>query len=514
MTGDGDLLHYSSRSGNMLQPALGAPSRSIFDMVRRGLNLPLRAALRSVVTSGQPVEQAVTTDGEPGESISLSLLVEPLAGIGLKRPYLVVFRQNETEESGPLPNGLAQPPEAAALIARMETEMHAAREDLQSLTEEHETALEELRSSNEELHSVNEELQSSNEELETSKEEIQSINEELQTVNAQLSSKIEELDGVNSDLRNLFESTRVATIFLDEHMIIRNFTPEVAKIYNLIPSDRGRSLNDIVSALEYDTLRDDVRRVLDTQEPLERRVSRRDGTSHYLCRILTYRTPDSEVEGTLVTFVEVTSLVRAEKQHRMMIDELNHRVKNMLAVVRSLAMQTAEGAASLDSFKDSFLGRLSGLSATYGLVSREQWAAIELPEILDGELKPFLAIDKPNITRHGPALALSPGAALALGMVVHELVTNAAKYGALSGPGGTVSIAWDVSAEALTLDWVENGGPPVSPPPAPGFGMTLVSRSVEHELGGSARFSFPPTGLQLRIEAPLEHLVPRPDLKP
>ena len=136
----------------------------------------------------------------------------------------------------------------------MDRELHDTREQLQSLSEEHETALEELRSSNEELHSVNEELQSSNEELETSKEEIQSVNEELHTVNAQLSNKVDELDRANSDLRNLFESTRVATVFLDAHMVIRAFTPEVASIYNLIPSDRGRPLTDIVSRLDYDGL--------------------------------------------------------------------------------------------------------------------------------------------------------------------------------------------------------------------------------------------------------------------
>ena len=125
--------------------------------------------------------------------------------------------------------------------------------------------------------------------METSKEEIQSVNEELQTVNAQLSNKVDELDRANSDLRNLFESTRVATVFLDQHMVIRAYTPEVGSIYNLIPTDRGRPLADIVSRIEYDTLRDDVQQVMSTLEPLEGRVSRRDGTAHYLARILPYR---------------------------------------------------------------------------------------------------------------------------------------------------------------------------------------------------------------------------------
>ena len=128
----------------------------------------------------------------------------------------------------------------------LERELRDARaSECRSTVEENETALEELKSANEELHSVNEELQSTNEELETSKEEIQSMNEELQTVNAQLAGKVDELDRANSDLRNLFESTRVATIFLDRNLVMRSFTPAVVGIYNLIPSDRGRPLTDI-----------------------------------------------------------------------------------------------------------------------------------------------------------------------------------------------------------------------------------------------------------------------------
>ena len=261
--------------------------------------------------------------------------MEPLPGQEPDRPYLIVFREAGVVRR--VPSDVETQTRSDDIAAELDRELRDVREQLQSLAEEHETALEELRSSNEELHSVNEELQSSNEELETSKEEIQSVNEELHTVNAQLSTKVDELDRANSDLRNLFESTRVATVFLDEHMVIRAFTPDVASIYNLIPSDRGRPLTDIVSRLDYDGLREDVAEVLRTLEPLERRVSRRDGTAHYLLRLLPYRTPDSTVDGSLVTFVDVTRIVQAEQHQRLLVDELNHRVKNMLTVVISLA---------------------------------------------------------------------------------------------------------------------------------------------------------------------------------
>ena len=130
------------------------------------------------------------------------------------------------------------------------------------MIEEYETALEELKSANEELVSVNEELQSTNEELETSKEELQSVNEELHTVNQRLASQVDELDQANSDLGNLFESTRIAVVFLDRQLVIRMFTPPLTELFNLIPSDRGRPLTDITSQLDYPDLTRDLRQVL------------------------------------------------------------------------------------------------------------------------------------------------------------------------------------------------------------------------------------------------------------
>jgi len=379
------------------------------------------------------------------------------------------------------------------------------REQLQSLAEEHETALEELRSSNEELHSVNEELQSSNEELETSKEEIQSVNEELQTVNAQLSTKVAELDRVNSDLRNLFESTRVATLFLDQNAIIRAFTPDVASIYNLIPSDAGRPLIDIVCRLDYDSLREDVAKVMRTLEPLERRVSRRDGTAHYLLRILPYRTPDSAVDGSLVTFIDVTGMVRAEEHQRLLVDELNHRVKNMLSVVISLATQTLRRSATLQEFEGAFLGRVHALTAAYALLSRESWSHVQLEEIVSEEMGPFIAGDRANIRIEGPAVSLDPRGALAFGMAIHELATNAAKYGALSVPEGNVSVTWTTERSAdgdrVALDWIERNGPRVTEPERRGFGTTLIERGLTYDLSGEAKIEFLADGVRARLSA-------------
>jgi two-component system, chemotaxis family, CheB/CheR fusion protein len=227
----------------------------------------------------------------------------------------------------------------------LQLQVVSTQEALMSLKEEYQTALEDLRSANEELHSVNEEMQSTNEELETSKEELQSLNEELSTVNARLSEKVDELDAHNNDLRNLFASTEIATIFLDRHLVIRSFTPAVATLYKLIPGDQGRPLTDIVTRLQYSRLQDDVNEVLQTQRPLERRVARDDRSSHYLMRILPYRTADNAVDGALLTFIDVTSIVQAETSLReadgrkdVFIATLSHELRNPLAPIRTAAL--------------------------------------------------------------------------------------------------------------------------------------------------------------------------------
>ena len=139
----------------------------------------------------------------------------------------------------------------------------------------------------------------------------------------------------------MFDSTKVATAFLDQFLIIRSSRRRSPRIYNLIPSDVAGPLTDIVTRVHlHDATSRTCRRYRAHSEPLERRVQRQDGSAHYLMRILPYRTPDSMIDGSLITFVDVTSIVRAEEHQRLLVDELNHRVKNMSTVVISLATNT------------------------------------------------------------------------------------------------------------------------------------------------------------------------------
>jgi two-component system CheB/CheR fusion protein len=513
-TATGEALHYSANLARYLDLPSGAPSQNILMMARTGLRGPLREALKQASDIGRSIERAdVPVQTSDGRIRRVTLLVEPRREQGAETLFLVVFIDKpDSQADGAGATGVAVRIEESG--SQVETELRDAREQLQSITEEHDTALEELKSANEELHSVNEELQSTNEELETSKEEIQSINEELQTVNGQLASKVDELDHKNTDLKNLFESTQVATIFLDPYLVIRSFTPAVATLYNLIPSDQGRPLTDIFSHLRYNNLRQDCRQVLQTLEPLERRLVRDDDMAHYLMRILPYRTPDSQIDGTIVTFVEVTSIVKAEQHQRLLVDELNHRVRNMLTVVISMASQTLKRSESLEEFEKSYLGRVHALAAAYSLLSHEGWQTVALDVLLLEELQPFMSPDRSNIILDGPKVLLQPRAALALGMAIHELTTNAVKHGALSVPEGVVSINWKIETspedQLLVLDWSEVHGPKVTAPSRDGFGMRLIRRGLKQDMSAEVTLDFNPEGVRARLRAPLGEETPRP----
>jgi len=210
--------------------------------------------------------------------------------------------------------------------------------------------------------------------------------------------------------------------------------------------------------------------------------------------------PDGAVSGVFVEGSDVTARVLAERQQKLLVDELNHRVKNSLATVQAIAQQTLRTAKDPAAFQEAFEARLMALSQTHDLLTATNWRGAALRDVLLAELGPFGA-DRYELA--GPDVALTPAEALAFGLVTHELATNAAKYGALSAGQGCVSVDWALVDGTLSLTWRERGGPVVAPPERRGFGSRLVERSLQGPLAGEARLEFAPEGLVCRIALPL-----------
>lgn len=495
---DGNVVYYSTRTGKYLEAPQGAPSRQIVTMARKGLRLDLRTALREAAATRMPVvRENVVMDGEDDLVQTVTLTVEPLADRGMgERLYLILFSQ-----TGPARSRTdSEKDHDHDSIADLERELRDTRERLQSTIEEYETAIEELKSSNEELVSVNEEAQSTNEELEASKEEMQSLNEELSTINAELGGKIEELDRVNGDLRNLFESTRIATVFLDRNLVIRNFTPAASAFFNLLPADVGRPLTDLTTKLHYPELKDHIGTVFASGEMLEHQLPRDTAGKHFLVRLIPYRNDGGRTDGVVVTLIDVTNLAEAEEHQQVLISELNHRVKNMLTVVISIANHTLERAPTPQAFAEALIGRLHAMARGYSLLSATNWKEALIGELVRREAEAF---DPERFSLSGPDIRLTPQQGLSMAMVIHELATNAAKYGALSKSGGRVEVAWTMEKDRLTVSWKETGGPPVEPVEHEGFGLFLIRGEIEYRLAGRVEVDFAADGLDVTMSFPL-----------
>lgn len=498
--GDGNVVYYSARTGRYLEPPHGAPSRQILTMARKGLRLDLRSALREAVTNGTTVQRDNVNVGDDDDRIRpITLIVEPLADRGTpERLYLVLFNP-----TGPTRDRTESEHDAGVSdsTASLEQELRDTRERLQSIIEEYETAIEELKSSNEELVSVNEEAQSTNEELEASKEEMQSLNEELNTINAELNGKLEELDRVNTDLRNLFESSRIATVFLDRNLVIRNFTPAASSFFNLRQADIGRPLTDLSSTLDYPDLKQHIDSVFSTGTMLEHQLARDAQGQYFLLRLLPYRKDGGRTDGVVVTLIDVTRLAEAEEHQQVLISELNHRVKNMLSVVISITNHTSERSPTREAFASALTGRLNAMARSYILLSQTNWTEASVSELVARTVEAF---DDARFACEGPDIRLKPQPGISLGMVLHELATNASKYGALSQEGGSVAISWAEEDGTFALDWRETGGPPAAEPEEDGFGLLLIKGEIGYRLSGNVETWFEPDGFRTRISFPME----------
>lgn len=620
-----DILRFSGDTAKYIQPVTGIASLQLFSLLHADLRAPVRAAIKNVAATGERVLFGSVDIRAAGQQEAVSLIVEPLPGPGTEVLFVVAFRDVQTARASLDAGGRDDDHSSAAEASR---ELLQTKEQLRNVTEEMQAAFEELQSSNEEYLSVNEELQSANEELETSKEELQSLNEELQTINAELNHRNENLVRSNSDLTNLFESTSIATLFLDNDLRIRRFTPRLRDIFSVRDGDQGRPIGDIVSRLTRGWLGHDVLEVLRSLIPVEREVAVAEAGVSYLMQIRPYRDLNNVIDGAVVTFVDISerkkheqaqsllaaivessqdaiishdlhgvitswnagaerlyrrpaseaigksistllngivpadwrdllaridegervahfeatksidgspgrevsvtiSPVRegdgriagasvvardvserkaAEQKASLLLGELDHRVKNILAIVSAVVSQTLRTSPAPEVFAAEVEGRVKAIATAHSLLTEAGQGSMSLRALFATELAPYDA-GNGNLVVTGSDIALAPRTGLALAMAVHELASNAAKYGALSISSGCLAVTWEVTGRpydrTLTLSWTETGGPPVQAPSRRGFGTTLIERTLSHELDAVVTREFLTAGLQCMIVLPL-----------
>jgi PAS domain S-box-containing protein len=215
---------------------------------------------------------------------------------------------------------------------------------------------------------------------------------------------------------------------------------------------------------------------------------------------------EGKIAGASAIYRDITRRKRAEAHEKILMAELDHRVKNVLSRVDMVLMASRNGSSSIDEFTRSVKGRIQSMAAAHSLLSQKGWRGVGLEELVRNQLAPYAS--HANITIHGTDVILTPAAIQAMGMVLHELVTNAAKYGAFSVPTGSVAVSWECKPNGhsanLVFAWREFGSPPRAVEAKSGYGTRLIRELVPHELGGAVNLEFASEGVGCRIEFPLK----------
>ncbi len=200
------------------------------------------------------------------------------------------------------------------------------------------------------------------------------------------------------------------------------------------------------------------------------------------------------------TVADITERREREEKEHLLIREINHRAKNMLSVVDAIAHQTV--TRNPEDFIERFSERVQALSANQDLLVRNEWNGVEIADLVRAQLAHFTDLIGVRIAVQGPRLRLNAASAQAIGLALHELATNAGKYGALSTDNGRVDIGWRLSGDTLTMSWTESGGPPVSAPRQRGFGTLVMEVMAERSVGGTVNLEYAPTGVTWRLTCP------------
>lgn len=295
----GDIVYINGRTGRYLEPAAGRANWNVHVMAREGVRAELGSALHQVTRQRGRIERTDLFMTDDGVTRRVGLVVQMIEEPGpLSGMVMIAFSElpalpEPRQRGGRTPRGARE--------VMLDRELQQARDEIRTLCEDMQASQEELKSGNEELQSTNEELQSTN--------------EELQTVNIELQSRIDDLSCANDDMQNLLNSTEIATVFLDNRLHVRRFTPLATRVFKLIAADAGRPLSDLATDLDYSALQDDAHEVLRSLQFSEKEIATRDGR-WYAVRIMPYRTMDNVIEGVVITFIDISVAKRLEAELR------------------------------------------------------------------------------------------------------------------------------------------------------------------------------------------------------
>ena len=358
-------------------------------------------------------------------------------------------------------------------------------------------------------------------ELIESKEALERKTEELTEANRQLRES-------ETRYRTALAAGRMGTWETDLVVRTRLWTGEGMALFGLTLADGrghvGGDNDEYRSALHPDDrhLMQKFHELADKQDSFtsEYRVVHPDGTVLWLRGRgqVVARAPDGKAERMVSVVTDVTERKAAEDHIQFLMHEISHRSKNLLAVIQSIARRTARTAGTMEEFENRFERRLQGLAASHDVLVRKNWQGAPLAELVRQQLVPFVEVQSSRFELVGPDIVVTADAAQAIGLAIHELATNAIKYGALSAPTGKVRISWMLDGNAgassqLSLNWIEQGGPPATPPSRKGFGHVVIVDMIERSLNGTVAVKFAVEGLKWSVSMPATNLVSDPQLE-
>jgi PAS domain S-box-containing protein len=314
-------------------------------------------------------------------------------------------------------------------------------------------------------------------------------------------------------LRAALWASETGTFHWDLRSNILEYDQNLARLFGLSANERAESLEDFALRVHPED-REQVQEAMQrcagegADFDSEFRVVWPDGSVRWLDdKGKTFSDSSGRPVSLTGACIDITERKRAEERQQLLMGELNHRVKNMLATVQSIMVQTLQRSDGLEDFARSFEGRVAALAHAHDLLTQGRWEAAELRDLAAQVVSPYQAAEGPSVVLDGPEVALRPKAALTLTLVLHELATNAGKHGALSEPDGRVELRWreidGADGRLLQVDWRESGGPPVRAPSRRGFGLSLIERSIDYDLGGDGEVAFEADGLRCRLRLPV-----------